>query len=104
MIEKALELNLGVPRTGNDDSPVRIEGAQDALIEFGVLRRIAARFPTAGAVVQTLQGSVRVHVDLGFTLAAETKHLCAAMIYPDDGMMETVHEMDLPRRQRPIVD
>jgi hypothetical protein len=26
------------------------------------------------------------------------------MIYPDDGMMETVHEMDLPRRQRPIVD
>ena len=99
VVEKGLELNLLVPGTRDDDAARGIEGSHDALVKIGVLRRIATRLPTAGAVVQALQRRVRVHIDLRFFMADESENLGAAVIYPDNRMMGTVH-VDLLQERR----
>ncbi len=53
-IEKRLEVDLGVSGTGDEDCSCGIQRPHDAPIELRVVRRIAARFPTSGAVMQTL--------------------------------------------------
>ena len=63
LIEKSLELELGVARPRDDDVAVGLERAGDPLIEFGIFRDQAARFPSGSQVVHSLQRGVRRNID-----------------------------------------
>jgi len=57
-IEEGLELGLGIARSGDHEVTVRIDRADDALIEFRVGKVVSARLPTGAPVMQALQRGV----------------------------------------------
>jgi len=79
------------PDVGDDDTALALQGTDDALIQLGILGRVAASLPSGAPVMQVLKRGMRMDIQVDLFGASESRHGRLAMIHPDNCKMEIGH-------------